>query len=520
MNHSSKKRGEVKSKEEQAKEEAYAQQINAAWDQFIKVRKEWTKSDKSIDELLDYSAKVLALMSDTSSTINFRQDLLNAKFKDLVINLKEAVKQDAIRQKEQEGVEKDASLSNAEKPEEPKTEDKLQITEPQVSEKDKAMKALETLIKTEFEMLVGLAMKDPKSYQLWHHRKWMFLKIWELECLLGIKGVISKKCVQMDLKICDKFLTKDERNFHAWNYRCFLVNYLLERFPDEALAVIEKELDFLQSKLEANFSNYSAIHFKTKYMLRRETLLRPETFVGCEEDQVTLPLSTLAKEITFASEGLFIAPYEQSLWIYLGWLLDRKRIAAVQSADISADKKLILKIGNFAPQAASVASSLHIEDQEGQEVDYLVTEDAVEVLITSQEGQVTVRKRAGAERSFLMVPTTVRWAEGTVTDCQLVKDEGALKEISEVVALWDSVLASVKDICDSEPKNKEAGINYAELCCKYLAQKQPLASVVTFQTLDRQAVAQKLAALRQSSDGSLALLDLYSDKLEHSYLTN
>ena len=35
----------------------------------------------------------------------------------------------------------------------------------------------------------------------------------EVETKLKIEGTISKKCVAMDIKICDKFLLKDERNF-------------------------------------------------------------------------------------------------------------------------------------------------------------------------------------------------------------------------------------------------------------------------------------------------------------------
>lgn len=519
MNHSSKRRGEVKSAEETAKEEAYAVQINAAWEQFIKVRKDWQQSDKSLDELLEYSAKVLALMSDTSSSINFRQDLMNAKFKELVGRLKEAAKAEALRQKEQETQDKQGSSEGQEKATESKAEGQSQPERLQPSEKEKVMKELETLIKSEFEMLVGLAMKDPKSYQLWHHRKWMFLKIWELECQLGIKGLISRKCVQMDLKICDKFLAKDERNFHAWNYRCFLVNYLLERFPDEALAVIEKELDFLQSKLEANFSNYSAIHFKTKYMLKREALLRPAVFADCEEDQVTLPLDKIKSELSFASEGLFIAPYEQSLWIYVGWLLDRKKLVAVHKA-IVEDQKLELVIGNFAPQAAIAARSLRIEDQSGSELVYRVVDDKLEVDLVPGTTSVKIQRRTGIERSFLLVPTVIVLSADQSPKIELVKDEAVVSEMTAVLTLWDTVLQSVHEICEAEPKNKEATINLAELTYKYLAQKESLASVVDFKPVDAAAVVSRLAALRGSVDGSLALLDLYSEKLAALSATN
>ncbi|CAF4812719.1 unnamed protein product, partial [Rotaria sp. Silwood2] len=59
----------------------------------------------------------------------------------------------------------------------------------------------------------------------------------------------------------------DERNFHCWAYRYYLLERLcpssssssdLEKF-------YENELSFLRSTIGVNLSNYSAWHYRSKY---------------------------------------------------------------------------------------------------------------------------------------------------------------------------------------------------------------------------------------------------------------
>lgn len=318
MNHSSRRRGEQRSDEEVKKEEDMTVRITAAWETFIKARRGWKDSNKPLAELLDYSAKLLALLGEASSVFNFRQDLISEAFADILRGFS-ALAQQKI---EAPAEKQDPEQTDAQK----EAPHEMSLVEKRAS----LMKRLEDLIKNEMEMLVGLAMRDPKCYQIWHHRKWMFQKIWEVEQALMIQGAVSKKCIAMDIKICDKFLAKDERNFHAWNYRSFLIKYLIDRFPAEALATVEQELKFLHSKLEANFSNYSAIHFKTKYLVLREQLKHPELLAKLSDEQVSVAWDIVSQEVDFCKVGLFIAPYEQSLWIYLNWLLCRKKVWAVQ----------------------------------------------------------------------------------------------------------------------------------------------------------------------------------------------
>jgi len=57
----------------------------------------------------------------------------------------------------------------------------------------------------------------------------------------------------------------DERNFHCWNYR----NWLISEVEKNSEAYIEREIAYTQEKYEKNFSNFSALHFRAKNLERK-----------------------------------------------------------------------------------------------------------------------------------------------------------------------------------------------------------------------------------------------------------
>ncbi|CAF4624733.1 unnamed protein product, partial [Rotaria sp. Silwood2] len=92
----------------------------------------------------------------------------------------------------------------------------------------------------------------------------------------------------------------DERNFHCWAYRY----YLLERLCPSSLSselegFYENELSFLRSTIGINLSNYSAWHYRSKYLdklidhnpSRRTSLL--SRIESINEDEHIKPLEEL-----------------------------------------------------------------------------------------------------------------------------------------------------------------------------------------------------------------------------------
>jgi geranylgeranyl transferase type-2 subunit alpha len=71
----------------------------------------------------------------------------------------------------------------------------------------------------ELSFLVKAIMKSPKSYTLWFHRQWVIDRGLVLERELLPSAEWRSAILETELKLCDKMLGMDERNFHCWNYR-------------------------------------------------------------------------------------------------------------------------------------------------------------------------------------------------------------------------------------------------------------------------------------------------------------
>jgi len=201
----------------------------------------------------------------------------------------------------------------------------------------------------------ALSSGNPKAYGAWHHRKWCLQQQQQQQ----ENNSSLLLLLQSELELTAQLLQRDERNFHCWSYRRFVVSYLLDycgattttngqwkiddsvvmgaqiitipsddhnklsppspspnRTPDtvqqqQQRAVLQTEWDFTETKIRDNFSNFSAFHYRSK-------LLPLMLVQGSDNDNNTI----IQNELALVEAAIFTEPDDQTAWWYQRFLLD------------------------------------------------------------------------------------------------------------------------------------------------------------------------------------------------------
>lgn len=90
-------------------------------------------------------------------------------------------------------------------------------------------KARLEMVKNELMMLIKGIKRSPKSYTLWYQRQWAIEKGLKEEAQLIEPDTWKSAILDMELDLCSKMLVADERNFHCWNYRLWVVETYLSQ---------------------------------------------------------------------------------------------------------------------------------------------------------------------------------------------------------------------------------------------------------------------------------------------------
>lgn len=107
------------------------------------------------------------------------------------------------------------------------------------------------MIADELQLATRLGGDNPKNYQIWYHRRAILEKL-----LLDHQNETSYYCYDKELEYIDFVLSRDSKNYHAWSYRQWLVQTLLNK--TDATTVIPSEIAFVKSLILKDCRNNSA----------------------------------------------------------------------------------------------------------------------------------------------------------------------------------------------------------------------------------------------------------------------
>ncbi|VEL07941.1 unnamed protein product [Protopolystoma xenopodis] len=203
------------------------------------------------------------------------------------------------------------------------------------------------LFSKELELTSRCLLSNPKSYASWHYRSWLMTNHpdpdWKAE-----------------LKTCNMALKLDERNFHCWDYRRFIIS--------NGNISESEEIAYIDTCLENNFSNFSAWHYRTG-------LLDSRPFINVQSMPISPPPMTpnafhsrgfddsslLEKELDLVHNAVFTDPKDQSPWLYYAWLLGHgERKSYLRDIYISRCLRRIILVFT-SPKLISTLNELQLE---------------------------------------------------------------------------------------------------------------------------------------------------------------
>ncbi|WOO76776.1 Geranylgeranyl transferase type-2 subunit alpha [Vanrija pseudolonga] len=180
------------------------------------------------------------------------------------------------------------------------------------------------LLTADLRLTMAYMKVHPKVYWIWTHRKW---------CLENVpQGPDDtegwrEEFWRTELAVVEKILSVDARNFHAWSYRRYVVGSLPASFTPPRTPA--DELKYTTKKIEANFSNFSAWHHRTK-LLGKEWAALPADKVAAQKD----------KEFELVTQALWTDPGDQSGWLYHRWLVGTAPTVLVLTREVDNIREL------------------------------------------------------------------------------------------------------------------------------------------------------------------------------------
>jgi geranylgeranyl transferase type-2 subunit alpha len=233
------------------------------------------------------------------------------------------------------------------------------------SDKSNTTTTFDQYISEELSLTRKCLERNPKAYGAWFHRKWSVMESIQRKVSSSSTASASSESsalslLQHELQLTEQFLNLDERNFHCWSYRRFVVGCMCGNTSGEIIlmdgsvlfgpqvgnactkqeqdqigiskttdvsqaavtstpvvtltapqiqSILNSEFDFTTHKIRQNFSNGSAFHYRSK--------LLPHVHSSTAVHSVV----SLADELELAHNAMFTEPDDQTAWWYYDFLL-------------------------------------------------------------------------------------------------------------------------------------------------------------------------------------------------------
>ncbi|KAH7914668.1 hypothetical protein BJ138DRAFT_1078976 [Hygrophoropsis aurantiaca] len=180
------------------------------------------------------------------------------------------------------------------------------------------------LLAEELALTTTALKANPKVYWLWNHRSWCLNNIPDgPEHNSDPNASWKKVSWDREMFVVEKMLDADARNFHAWNYR----RYILANTPIPRSEL--SELAYTTRKIEASFSNFSAWHQRSKLYVS----LWNAGALDADKSQ--------KEEFELVRNALYTDPDDQSAWIYHKWLIGSGQNLDVLTREIKSIEELL-----------------------------------------------------------------------------------------------------------------------------------------------------------------------------------
>ncbi|WAR53111.1 hypothetical protein PtB15_2B542 [Puccinia triticina] len=187
---------------------------------------------------------------------------------------------------------------------------------------DQDSQAFDHALRDELPLTLASFQRNPKAYPIWEHRKWVL-------------GQMADADWQAELALLEKLFKLDGRNFHAWDYRRYVISRIKQSQPSETLDA--EELAFSGQQIEANFSNFSAWHYRSKLLQSQLDQYDQAHDTDGGQDRKKKE-DILVAELEWVRGALWIDPNDQSAWLFHRWLLSQtqdEQILAAEHASIA-----------------------------------------------------------------------------------------------------------------------------------------------------------------------------------------